>query len=131
MPGATTARLVEPCTPMFWKADMMPHTVPNSPMYGATLAVVATNATLTKAQALKVAQMAQDGLARSIVPSHTANDGDTVFALATGSLTSAQAPDVSRIGALAAEAVSDAIERAVRLAKGLPGYPSMSDLRGQ
>ena len=69
--------------------------------------------------------MAQDGLARSIVPSHTANDGDTVFALATGSLSSAPAPDVSRIGALAAEAVSDAIERAVRLAKGLPGYPSV------
>jgi L-aminopeptidase/D-esterase-like protein len=104
---------------------------PTALLENTTLAVVATNATLTKAQALKVAQMAQDGLARSIVPSHTANDGDTVFALATGSLTSAQAPDVSRIGALAAEAVSDAIERAVRLAKGLPGYPSMSDLRGQ
>jgi L-aminopeptidase/D-esterase-like protein len=68
-------------------------------------------------------------LARSIVPSHTANDGDTVFAVATGSLSSPQVTDVSRIGGLAAEAVSDAIERAVRLAKGLPGYPSVSDLR--
>ncbi len=105
--------------------------LPPALLENTTLAVVATNAKLTKAQALKVAQMAQDGLARSIVPSHTANDGDTVFALATGSLASAQAPDVSRIGALAAEAVSDAIERAVRLAKGLPGYPSISDLTGK
>jgi L-aminopeptidase/D-esterase-like protein len=98
-------------------------------LQNTTLAVVATNAKLTKAQALKVAQMAQDGLARSIVPSHTANDGDTVFAMATGSLSNAASPDVSRVGALAAEAVSDAIERAVRLAKGLPGYPSVSDLK--
>jgi L-aminopeptidase/D-esterase-like protein len=92
-----------------------------------TLAVVATNAKLTKSQALKVAQMAQDGLARSIVPSHTANDGDTVFVMATGSLTGTA--DVSRIGAGAAEAVSDAIERAVLQAKGLPGFPAVSDLR--
>jgi L-aminopeptidase/D-esterase-like protein len=92
-----------------------------------TLAVVATNATLTKAQALKVAQMAQDGIARSIVPSHTTNDGDTLFALGTGALPGDA--DVSRIGALAAEAVSDAIERAVRAAKGLPGIPALSDLK--
>jgi L-aminopeptidase/D-esterase-like protein len=92
-----------------------------------TLAVVATNARLTKSQALKVAQMAQDGLSRSIVPSHTANDGDTVFVMATGSLTGTA--DVSRIGAGAAEAVSDAIERAVLQAKGLPGFPAVSDLR--
>jgi L-aminopeptidase/D-esterase-like protein len=100
---------------------------PGAVLENTTLAVVATNATLTKAQALKVAQMAQDGIARSIVPSHTTNDGDTLFALGTGALPGDA--DVSRIGALAAEAVSDAIERAVRLAKGLPGIPALSDLK--
>jgi L-aminopeptidase/D-esterase-like protein len=98
-----------------------------STLQNTTLAVVATNAVLTKAEALKVAQMAQDGVARSIVPSHTPGDGDTLFAVATGSLRSAS--DVGRIGALGAEAVSDAIERAVRFAKGLPGYPAANDLK--
>jgi L-aminopeptidase/D-esterase-like protein len=104
-------------------------TPPGGLLENTTLAVVATNARLTKAQALKVAQMAQDGVARSIVPSHTANDGDTLFVLATGSLASQSDPDVSRVGALAAEAISDAIERGVQKAKGLPGYPGVQDLR--
>ncbi len=91
-----------------------------------TIAVVATNARLTKAEALKMAQMAQDGMARSIIPSHGVYDGDTVFSLATGSF--APPADVGRVGSLAAEALSNAIERAVTLAKGLPGYPSASDL---
>jgi len=90
-----------------------------------TLGVVATNARLTKAQALKVAAMAHDGFARTIVPSHTMSDGDTIFTLATGQMDA----DVNRIGVLAAEAVSDAILRAVRLAKGLPGYPGVTDLK--
>jgi L-aminopeptidase/D-esterase-like protein len=92
-----------------------------------TLAVVVTNATLTKAQALKVAQMAASGFSRSIVPAFTTRDGDTLFALGTGSL--AGEPDVTRIGAMAADAVSDAIERAVKLAKGVPGYPGLADVR--
>lgn len=102
---------------------------PESPLQNTTVGVVATNAKLTKAEALKVAQMAQDGVARSIVPSHTMGDGDTLFVLATGSLAGNDNPDVSRIGALSAEAVSDAIERAVLRAKGLPGFPAASDLR--
>jgi L-aminopeptidase/D-esterase-like protein len=92
-----------------------------------TLGVVATNARLTKAQAKKVAQMAQDGLARAIVPSHTPGDGDTMFTLATGQL--ASEPNVGLVGRLAAEAVTDAILRAVRLARGVPGYPAVMDLR--
>ena len=68
-----------------------------------TLGVVATNAKLTKAQAKKVAQMAQDGFARAIVPSHTSGDGDTIFALATG--TRDGEVSVDRIGALAADAM--------------------------
>src|SRR5437763_13397717 len=64
-----------------------------------TLAVVATNATLTKTQATKIAEMAHDGFARAIYPSHTMGDGDTIFAIATGSQTG-PAADVSRVGAL-------------------------------
>jgi len=96
------------------------------PGANTTIGVVATNATLTKAQATKVAQMAQDGLARAIYPAHTTRDGDTVFSLATGRL---DAPaDVTLIGALAADVMAEAILRAVRLAEGLPGIPSVSDL---
>ncbi len=91
-----------------------------------TLAVVATNAVLTKAQATKMAQMAQDGLARAISPVHTPLDGDTVFALATGSRPGV--PDMVTVGALAADAVSEAILRAVRAAKGIPGFPAAGDL---
>lgn len=93
----------------------------------STIGVVATNATLTKSQASKIAQMAQDGFARAIVPSHTMGDGDTIFALATGRW-QGQA-DVDRVGALAADTVVDAILRAVRAARGIPGYPAVSDLR--
>jgi L-aminopeptidase/D-esterase-like protein len=94
-----------------------------------TIAVVATNAALSKAQATKVAQMAHDGFARAIVPAHTPFDGDTIFALATGAL--AGDADVSLIGALAAEAVADAILRAAREAAGIPGYPAARDLAGR
>jgi L-aminopeptidase/D-esterase-like protein len=91
-----------------------------------TIGVVVTNARLTKAQARKVAEMAHAGVARTIVPSHTPADGDVVFALATGGL-DREIP-VGTIGALAAEAVSDAILRAVRLAAGVPGFPAVRDL---
>jgi L-aminopeptidase/D-esterase-like protein len=91
-----------------------------------TLAVVATDAVLTKAQATKVAQMAHDGLARSINPAHTALDGDTIFALSTGR--SSKPANLTLVGALAAEAVAQAILRAVRAAKGIPGFPGSNDL---
>jgi L-aminopeptidase/D-esterase-like protein len=91
-----------------------------------TIGVIATNARLSKAQARKVAEMAHDGMARSIVPSHTPSDGDTLFVLATGGQTAE--PNVGTIGALAAEAVADAIVRAVRAAKGIPGFPGSADI---
>jgi L-aminopeptidase/D-esterase-like protein len=94
-----------------------------------TIGVVATNARLTKAQATKVAQMAQDGLARAIYPAHTTGDGDTVFSLATGAWEGD--PNVTEIGALAADVMAEAILRAVRLAEGLPDYPSVRDLAGR
>ncbi|MEP7380981.1 MAG: P1 family peptidase [Gemmatimonadota bacterium] len=91
-----------------------------------TIGVVATNATLTKAQATKVAQMAHDGMARAISPAHTMGDGDTIFSLATGER--AEAADVTTIGALAADVLAQAILRAVRSATSLAGYPSVRDL---
>lgn len=92
-----------------------------------TVVVVATNARLTKAQAKRVAQMAQAGLARTILPVFTPGDGDTVFVLATGTWT--DEADTGRVGALAAEAVSDAILRGVRAATSIPGYPAARDIR--
>ncbi len=100
---------------------------PSREMENTTIGVVATNARLTKAQALRVAIMAQDGLARATFPSHTPSDGDTLFVLATGGLDGD--PNVSRIGSLGAEAVSDAILNAVLKAKGLPNIPSVSDIK--
>jgi L-aminopeptidase/D-esterase-like protein len=92
-----------------------------------TIGVVATDAQLDKAQATKIAQMAHDGLARAINPVHTASDGDTIFALATGK--SSRRPNVTLIGALAAEAMAQAVVRAVKAAKGIEGFPSAAELK--
>ncbi|MEM6455705.1 MAG: P1 family peptidase [Acidobacteriota bacterium] len=94
-----------------------------------TIAVVATDARLTKAQITKVAQMAHDGLARTLVPVHTPWDGDTVFALATGRVgpETAGPQDVLRLGALAAEVLAEAVVRGVRAAEGVEGVPGLAD----
>jgi L-aminopeptidase/D-esterase-like protein len=76
------------------------------------IGVIATDANLSKAGATKVAQMAQDGLARVIRPAHTQFDGDTIFALSTG----LRKADVSMVGAFAAEVMAEAIVRAVQTA---------------
>jgi L-aminopeptidase/D-esterase-like protein len=88
------------------------------------IGVVATNARLDKEQVTKVAQMAQDGVARAIRPAHTMLDGDTVFALATGELPA----DVNLIGAFAAEVVAQSILRAVRAARPAGGLPAIGEL---
>ena len=88
------------------------------------IAVVATNAKLDKAGATKVAQMAHDGLAHTVRPAHTMLDGDTVFALATGQ----RKADVSIVGAYAAEALAQAIVRAVKAAKPAAGLPSAGEV---
>jgi len=88
---------------------------PFSAPANTTLAAVATDAALTKEEITKVAQMAQDGLARAIRPAHTPFDGDVVIALAVGTL----AADVLTVGAVAAEVVATAIVRAVRVANSL------------
>jgi L-aminopeptidase/D-esterase-like protein len=87
-----------------------------------TLAVVATNARLTKVQATKLAQLAGLGMARTIYPVNTTFDGDVVFALSLGD----RASDVNTLGVAAAEAVSQAILRAVRLAKTMGGVPGLA-----
>ena len=93
-----------------------------------TLAVVATDAVLTKAGAHEVAQMAHDGLAQAIRPVHTMWDGDAVFALGTGKR---GAPaHVSVMGAVAASVLAEAVVRAVRQATALAGIPSVRDLAG-
>jgi L-aminopeptidase/D-esterase-like protein len=91
------------------------------------IGVVATNARLTKEQANKVAQMAQDGLGRTVRPAHTMIDGDTIFALATGQ----RRVDVSIVGAYAAEVTAQAIVNAVRHAHPAGGLPSASAAYGQ
>ena len=82
-----------------------------------TIGVVATDAVLTKPQAHRLAQVAHDGLARSIRPVHTPMDGDTLFALGTGS--SSQAADMMLLSTLAAEVTAMAVVNAVRAAKDL------------
>jgi L-aminopeptidase/D-esterase-like protein len=86
-----------------------------------TLAVVATNARLSKVEATKLAQFGSLGVARAIYPVNTTNDGDITFALALGGLRA----DINTLGIAAAEAVAQAILRAVRLAKTLGGVPGL------
>jgi len=96
-----------------------PHATPTAPghpfsvMQNTTLAVIATDAALTKAQARKVAAMAHDGLARAIKPIHTMFDGDTIFALSTGGIQA----DITVIGAVAAAVVSRAIVRVGQISR--------------
>lgn len=90
-----------------------------------TLGVIATNATLSKVQATRVAQVAHDGYARAIWPVHTQADGDTIFVVATGERPGE--PDVTTIGALAADVMATAIVRAARQATSLPGIPAIAD----
>jgi L-aminopeptidase/D-esterase-like protein len=91
-----------------------------------TIALVATNARLTKVEVNRVAMMADDGLARAINPSHTVGDGDTVFALATARWDGEAS--LTTIGALAAEALSEAIVRAISAAESVAGIPSAREL---
>lgn len=86
------------------------------------IGVIATNAELDKETANKVAQMAHDGLARTIRPAHTMLDGDTIFALATGE----HPADVNIVGAYAAEVFAQAILRAVRSARPIAGLPAVN-----
>jgi len=90
-----------------------------------TLAVVATNARLTKVQATKLAQVAHHGMVRAVAPVHTTLDGDLVISLATGE----REGDLNALGLGAADAVAEAILRAVRAATPLGGLPAWRNLQ--
>jgi L-aminopeptidase/D-esterase-like protein len=97
------------------------------PGENTTLAVVATNAKLTKEQANRLASVAHDGFARAIRPAHTMSDGDTIFALATGAVPLPSPRAITAVEALAARAVERAIVRGVLCATGLGGVPSAQE----
>jgi L-aminopeptidase/D-esterase-like protein len=92
-----------------------------------TLAVVATNATFTKVQVTKVAQLGHLGLARVIHPVHTTLDGDVVFALATGKVEA----DLNTVGMVGADCLAEAILRGIQAARGLGGVPSAREVAGE
>lgn len=101
-----------------------------NPLSNTTIAVIATNAALTKEEANKIAQTAHNGMAYAIKPAHTMFDGDTVFALSVGERpehrpdTSTAARQVSILGAAAADTLARAIVKAVRQASDLHGVPA-------
>jgi L-aminopeptidase/D-esterase-like protein len=88
-----------------------------------TIGCVITNAALTKAQAKKVAQIAQNGIARTIFPAHTLNDGDTIFVMSTGEASA----DPGAVGIMACKAVGKAINRGILKAKSAGGYKAACD----
>ena len=94
-----------------------------------TIGVVATNATLTKAQASRVASSSHDGVALAIRPSHLIGDGDTMFSISTSEQGGIdEYIDMNRIIAGSVRAVSEAIQNAVNYAEMLGGIPSVNDL---
>jgi L-aminopeptidase/D-esterase-like protein len=97
---------------------------PIPPGSNTTIAVVASNAKLSKTEANKVAQMAHNGLARTIRPIHTTMDGDTIFAVATGEVEAS----VDLVGTMAADVLAEAVVSAVKQAEGAGGLPAWRDL---
>lgn len=147
--------VVDPATGLPWMADLAAEfglrTPPSDEVarYAArhgelsplntTIAVVATDAALTKAGCRRVAVAAQDGLARTIRPAHTPLDGDTVFVLATGAVAvepdpetpSAMAPDtalLTAVGAAAADCLARAVLAGVLAARPVAGIPTYREM---
>lgn len=119
------------------RAVKLPPPLETGPAQNTTIGLVATDATLTKSQAQKIAQMAHDGLARAIRPAHTMFDGDTIFCLATGKrklpevpgfFDAPQAQAINDLGQTAADCVTRAIMRAILSAHSLAGMTAFRDL---
>jgi len=115
----------------------LPQPPQENPTKNTTIGLVATDAVLTKTQAKKMAQMAHDGMARAIRPSHTLFDGDTVFCLATckrklpedpGFFASPQAQAFNELGHAAANCMSRAIISGILSARSLAGMTAFCDL---
>lgn len=151
----SAGNVVDPRTGLPWMADLVSDwglTPPPAEQIAAlaerdaelsplntTIAVVATDAALSKSACKRVAVAAQDGLARTTRPSHTPLDGDSVFALSTGAVEVAPASDVpaamspettltTRVGAAAADCLANAVLAAVLAAETIAGVPSYRDL---
>ena len=101
-------------------ADALTPRLKGGPGTSTTIALVATDATLTKPQAKRLAMMANDGLARAILPAHAPMDGDTVFAAATGARPLESDYDLTEIGQAATIALARAVARGVYEATALP-----------
>ncbi len=115
-------------------ADALGVRIKGAQPQNTTIAVVATDATLSKAECKRLALMAQDGAARALRPVHASLDGDTVFAAATAQVArDVPAAEQVEIGALAADCLARAIARAVFEAQALPfagAQPSWRDRFG-
>lgn len=111
-----------PDTRLFMKGAAPPAT---------TIAVVATDAALTKGQAKRLAIMADDGLARAIHPAHAPSDGDTVFAAATGGTRAPDDVELAELGHVAACTLARAIARGVFEATALPYAGALADWKSR
>jgi L-aminopeptidase/D-esterase-like protein len=122
VPGGARTALRELLTTPTSDGEVRPEPVP--PGGSTTLAVVATNASLSKTEVHRVAVQAHDGMARAIYPVHTSFDGDTVFAVAVPRVPAA----MDLVAFLAEEALAAAIRAGVRAAGPVAGIPAASDL---
>lgn len=144
--------VINPDTGMIWERDTeidneygnqgnrrvrLPRQLSCPPIANTTIGVVATDAIITKVQARKMAQMAHDGLARAVRPSHTMFDGDTIFCLATGKRELPEIPGVlagdraqamNEMGHAAAQCMSRAIVRGILAAETHGDCPAFRDL---
>ncbi|MGK9170387.1 P1 family peptidase [Inquilinus limosus] len=116
--------------PEFYRNPAAPQPEPGG---NTTIGIIAVDAALSKAEARRLAIMAQDGLARAIRPVHTPMDGDTIFALATGAkaLPEPRTMALARIGAIAADCVARAIARGVWHAATLGPHPAWRERYGK
>ena len=110
----------------------LPNGPPAQAAANTTIGVVAVNADLTKAEALRLATMAHDGLARAVRPAHTPFDGDTLYVLATGTrpLPEPRPFHLARLGSHAADVTARAIGRGIFHAEGLGPFPGYRELHG-
>jgi L-aminopeptidase/D-esterase-like protein len=129
LPGEFPDLVVSPSAREALRAAAAPP--PPAPGTATTLAVVATDLTLDKAGCARLAGMGHDGLARAISPVHTALDGDTVFALATGTRPAPELPELIAVQAAAADVVSRAVAHAVLAATTVATWPGYRELLGR
>jgi len=118
--------------PQSWPHDVCALRMKGDAAENTTLGIVATDAALTKAEAKRLAVMAQGGIARALRPAHAALDGDTVFAASTG--TALEPPslrDLTEIGTLAADCLARAIARAVFEAEALSFAGALPSWKGK